>query len=395
MTETLTTFEGGATRTEQEGRYDLIPEAAIDAIARRVALGAKKHGENNWRNGGREFAKACISHGMKHLVAYAESGQQDDLDGAICNLAFLCHFHKLGFVPGGKQVDMCTSVGQLADGRAAYTCHEDKGHAGPHRCGQWQWSDEAPTMRVAVSNADGAGWVKSKFVDRNVYVDTCGSSPAQVRARVEAICKLFRVDPEQIGLTKENVRITEVPESSEQLEGSFFDIETWKMRAAVRSENVFAWPCYLGVSGDFCVALFFAPLGDEPMHVWAWHAGAEEAVERRLATGDVRGVGFDALYNCRALARDRHVAIPQNAATLSPAMRRLQSLIASGGLLHEGDPVLTLSLESVAARADTRDRVYPRKRSSSMDIDCALALLNALALIDVNGVPSRWEVFAR
>lgn len=92
MSERKQTFEGGATRTEQPGRYDLIPNAALDAMARRLALGAAKHGEQNWRKGGPEFHKASISHAMKHLADYAEFLSQDDLDGAICNLAFLCHF---------------------------------------------------------------------------------------------------------------------------------------------------------------------------------------------------------------------------------------------------------------------------------------------------------------
>lgn len=92
MSEEKQAFEGGATRTVQAERYDLIPVAAVRALARRLALGAKKHGERNWEKGGAEFEKATLSHGIAHLLQYAQTGQQDDLDGAICNLAFLCHF---------------------------------------------------------------------------------------------------------------------------------------------------------------------------------------------------------------------------------------------------------------------------------------------------------------
>jgi hypothetical protein len=98
-----TTFEGGSTRSEMQERYDLIPKEAMDAIARRLALGAAKHGENNWRSGGPEFRKATINHLIRHLLNYKESGNADDAntDAIICNAAFLCYFEaKAPFKPG-------------------------------------------------------------------------------------------------------------------------------------------------------------------------------------------------------------------------------------------------------------------------------------------------------
>jgi hypothetical protein len=88
------TYEGGATRSVVEERYDLIPKEAIDALARRLAVGAVRHGENNWRRGGAEFRKATINHLMKHLLNYIEHGNEDDAntDAIICNAAFLCYF---------------------------------------------------------------------------------------------------------------------------------------------------------------------------------------------------------------------------------------------------------------------------------------------------------------
>ena len=87
-------FEGGATSTSQAGRYDLIPKAALDALARRFELGAAKHGENNWRAGGEAFRKSRISHLMQHLAAYAEHGNDGDENTAaiIWGAAVLCHF---------------------------------------------------------------------------------------------------------------------------------------------------------------------------------------------------------------------------------------------------------------------------------------------------------------
>ena len=88
------TFEDGSTRSVLEERYDLIPKEAVDALARRLALGARNHGENNWRVGGREFRKATLNHLMKHLLKYMENGNTDDAntDAIICNAAFLCYF---------------------------------------------------------------------------------------------------------------------------------------------------------------------------------------------------------------------------------------------------------------------------------------------------------------
>lgn len=87
-------FEGGSSRSVLNDRYDLIPKEAVDALARRLALGVANHGENNWRGGGQEFRKATLNHLMKHLLKYMESGNMDDAntDAIICNAAFLCYF---------------------------------------------------------------------------------------------------------------------------------------------------------------------------------------------------------------------------------------------------------------------------------------------------------------
>jgi hypothetical protein len=87
-------YEHGATRSAMTGRYDLIPKAAMDALARRLSMGALKHRENNWRGGGENFRKATLNHLMRHLLDYIESGNANDAnsDAIICNAAFLCHF---------------------------------------------------------------------------------------------------------------------------------------------------------------------------------------------------------------------------------------------------------------------------------------------------------------
>lgn len=94
-------FEDGSTRSTLSERYDLIPKAAVDALGRRLALGARNHGENNWRVGGAEFRKATLNHLMKHLLDYIEHGNANDenTSAIICNAAFLCHYEaKMPFV---------------------------------------------------------------------------------------------------------------------------------------------------------------------------------------------------------------------------------------------------------------------------------------------------------
>lgn len=92
----LTKYEGNATRSALKGRYDLIPREAVDALARRLELGAAVHGEHNWKEGGEEFRRATINHLINHLLDYMENGNTKDAntDAIIANAAFLCFYEK-------------------------------------------------------------------------------------------------------------------------------------------------------------------------------------------------------------------------------------------------------------------------------------------------------------
>lgn len=93
-TENLTAFEGGATSTTQVERRELISKSAIDAMGRRFALGAEKHGMNNWRKGGAQFRLSRISHLIEHIYDYLEHGGRENIDAIICNAAMLCEFEE-------------------------------------------------------------------------------------------------------------------------------------------------------------------------------------------------------------------------------------------------------------------------------------------------------------
>lgn len=90
----LETFECGTVRTVQVGRFDLMPPAALRAMARRLKKGAPKYGENSWKRGGEKYRRATISHLLEHAASYLERGGQDNTDAIITNAAFLCHFEE-------------------------------------------------------------------------------------------------------------------------------------------------------------------------------------------------------------------------------------------------------------------------------------------------------------
>jgi len=59
-------------------------------------------------------------------------------------------------------------------------------------------------------------------------------------------------------------------------------------------------------------------------------------------------------------------------------MKSPVALILSGGIAHEGDPVLERMIGNVYAKRDAKDNVYPRKARNENTIDDAVALIMAL-----------------
>jgi phage terminase large subunit-like protein len=73
------------------------------------------------------------------------------------------------------------------------------------------------------------------------------------------------------------------------------------------------------------------------------------------------------------------VEIMQNVRNFSEPMKNLGALIVSGGIVHNGDPILGWMLGNVYAQRDAKDNVYPRKVRNENKIDGAVALLMALS----------------
>jgi hypothetical protein len=102
MTE-MKQFESGAKSTVQKPEYRLVPLEAMQAIAKRLAYGAARHGEKNYQKGAADpaFIRDRQNHAIEHLLHYANGDTittadgkvetpMDHLEAAICNLAMLC-----------------------------------------------------------------------------------------------------------------------------------------------------------------------------------------------------------------------------------------------------------------------------------------------------------------
>ena len=92
-------YEGGATRSPMKERFDLIPHSGLQAIARRFAYGAERHGDRNWESGGAEFAETTINHLMKHVALFSQHRRQEDLDALLCNGVMLAEFKRRELLP--------------------------------------------------------------------------------------------------------------------------------------------------------------------------------------------------------------------------------------------------------------------------------------------------------
>lgn len=83
-------FDTGAVRDIQEGkgRFDLLPYYAITRLAQHFENGAKKYGDENWRNGIplRRYLDSMLRHAFKFLAGMDD---EDHLAAVIWNACCL------------------------------------------------------------------------------------------------------------------------------------------------------------------------------------------------------------------------------------------------------------------------------------------------------------------
>lgn len=88
-------FESGAVRNVStgKGRYDLIPPCVLEALAKRLELGANEHGEYNFMLGIPN--SSLYDSAMRHLMQ-AKAGllDEDHLAACLTNVAFLIYNQK-------------------------------------------------------------------------------------------------------------------------------------------------------------------------------------------------------------------------------------------------------------------------------------------------------------
>lgn len=73
------------------------------------------------------------------------------------------------------------------------------------------------------------------------------------------------------------------------------------------------------------------------------------------------------------------VKVAMNVANFSEPMKKLDALMRSGNIVHNGSPLLRWCLGNVVAKEDHNGNVFPRKSHEKLKIDPIVALLMALA----------------
>ena len=96
LDEVLKRYDSGATRSEMNTAFSLLPWDALQAAAKVMKDGAKTHGKHNWKNG------FPIDEGMDHVLEHLSNYMQGADDGvdhlahAICGLLMVKSFDLKG-----------------------------------------------------------------------------------------------------------------------------------------------------------------------------------------------------------------------------------------------------------------------------------------------------------
>ena len=125
----------------------------------------------------------------------------------------------------------------------------------------------------------------------------------------------------------------------------------------------------------------------------------EEDLRDDMKTFKVREVGFDPFQATELSTRMAKeglpmVEIPQTVRQMSEPMKGLGALVDSGGLVHDGNPVLTWMIGNTTARVDVKENVFPRKVRPENKIDGSVALIMGHSRIIVL-TPAKQSVYER
>ncbi len=109
-----------------------------------------------------------------------------------------------------------------------------------------------------------------------------------------------------------------------------------------------------------------------------------EDIEAQSKRFRIQEAGYDA-WNATEMAQNlsnkiEMVKIAMNVANFSEPMKKLDSLMREGKLVHNGSPLLRWCLGNVVAKEDHNSNVFPRKSHVKLKIDPIVAAMMALAL---------------
>ncbi len=128
-----------------------------------------------------------------------------------------------------------------------------------------------------------------------------------------------------------------------------------------------------------------------------------EAIKESVLDGDakrhvIRTIAFDphqAMHLIR-LFMDANLPCLEVRPTVlnfSEPMKEFDALIAKGGIVHDGSPVMRWMMSNVVAVRDRKDNVYPRKERDENKIDGPVAAIAGLAVLLGEPAPAKsfWE----
>ncbi len=97
VSERTKTYASGAQSSADVARFDLVPRAFLERVARRFGVGAQKYGDLQYRAGlrDREYILDRMNHLQQHVQAYlapqtVEEAVDDNLAAIGWAAAFLC-----------------------------------------------------------------------------------------------------------------------------------------------------------------------------------------------------------------------------------------------------------------------------------------------------------------
>lgn len=95
-----------AKHDQRKPALDLVPPAALEAVAEVLTFGAEKYGRHNWRrSGGLEWSRLQAA-ALRHLVAFGR-GEDLDPESGLPHLAHAgcCVLMLLEYQQGGEGID--------------------------------------------------------------------------------------------------------------------------------------------------------------------------------------------------------------------------------------------------------------------------------------------------